>query len=83
MIFLVVFFSPTFALDAREKATGIPYKSTEASTYREIAGNVVTVGFLNGKVLLYTCWVQDREISSTLQVTCNSCIHDMYILWHI
>ena len=82
MIFLVVFYSP-FALDAREKAAGIPYKPTEAPNYREIAGTDVRVQFLNCKGVLYTCWFQDREISSTLQVTCKSCIHDIYMLWHI
>jgi len=63
---------PSFALDVRERATGIPSKSTEAPIYREIADIDVAVRFLNCKGVLCTCWVQDREISSTLQVPCKS-----------
>jgi hypothetical protein len=48
MIFLVVYFPPPpFALDAGENATGIPYKSTEVPTDREIAGTDVTVRFMH------------------------------------
>jgi hypothetical protein len=74
MIFLVVFF-PRFALDAREKATVVPYISTEALTYREIVGTDVTVRFLNCKCLFYVHVTVHRGVHVTVHRGVHMTVH--------